>query len=234
MTLLEEAQAEVAALKPHPHYLSQYRAAETNYWQLIPDWIADDVAERRPARCLDIGCAYGTLLTYIKRLSGCAVDATDFTDIYLSPALQRKYSIRFAVNNIELDPFPWPPGYDIILLTEVLEHFNFQPTPTLKKIRHLLLPWGRLYLSTPDAATWGRTYKYYSDLASIPQPRESLRGRVVDDHLWQFTKEELEEVIDAAELRVIRFDYTSGRVQRHFNLTLVPRLLPLVPVTATG
>jgi len=154
VTLLEEAQAEIAALEPHPHYLSQYRAAETNYWQLIPDWIADDVAERRPARCLDIGCAYGTLLTYIKRLSGCAVDATDFADIYLSPVLQRRYSIRFAVSNIELDPFPWPPGYDIILLTEVLEHFNFQPTPTLKKIRDLLLPWGRLYLSTPDAATW--------------------------------------------------------------------------------
>lgn len=220
MNLLEAVQAEIATLEPHPYYLSQYRAAETDYWQLIPGWLADDVAERRPARCLDIGCAYGTLLTYVKRLSGCEVEATDFTDVYLSPALQKKYSIRFALNNIELDPFPWPPGYDIILLTEVLEHFNFHPTHTLRKIRDLLTPCGQLYLSTPEAATWGRTYKYYSALASIPPPREILRGQVVDDHVWQFTKEELEEVIDAAGLRVVRFDYTRGKVQRHFNLTL--------------
>jgi hypothetical protein len=38
----------------------------------------------------------------------------------------RKYGAHFAVNNIELDTFPWSPGDNIILLTEVLEDREVQ------------------------------------------------------------------------------------------------------------
>jgi predicted SAM-dependent methyltransferase len=46
-------------------------------------------------------------------------------------------------------------------MTEVLEHLNFHPVPTLKKVYNLLSENGALYLSTPDAYEWGKVNKYY-------------------------------------------------------------------------
>jgi SAM-dependent methyltransferase len=221
--LVTTCQDEVGTSDPHPYYLQAYRQAESTYWRQIPGWIARDVARRRPRHCLDIGCAYGTLLLYVRKLTACSAYGIDFVANYLSPALITRNDICFAVNNVELDPFPWPLHYDVIILTEVLEHFNFHPVPTLQKIRNLLVDDGALYLSTPDASQWGRTTKYYTKLADIPPPAPELHHRVVDDHVWQYTESELREVLEAADLRIRRFDYSSGVVFRHFNLTLERR-----------
>ena len=141
-----ESQDEVAAFDPHPYYLKAYRHEELQYWQHIPQWIFDDILEHQPSKCLDIGCAYGTLLVYIKQLSNCDAYGTDFLENCISPALVEKSNLRFSVNNIELDSFPWDCHYDVIIFTEVLEHLNFYAVPTLEKIRNLLSENGKLYL----------------------------------------------------------------------------------------
>src|SRR5262249_15441450 len=148
---LHSCQDEIQRLDPHPYYVSHYRPAEIFYWHHIAKWLYDDIHKHRPTNCLDIGCAYGTLLTYVKRLSNCKAYGIDFIEVYLSRSLITEYGLDFAVSNIELDALPWQETFDIILLTEVLEHFNFNPIPTLQKISGLLSPGGRLYLSTPDA-----------------------------------------------------------------------------------
>ncbi|CAG0987821.1 hypothetical protein ANRL3_02560 [Anaerolineae bacterium] len=218
--LLAQCQDRVAATGPNPYYLSAYRAAERAYWSKIADWMREDAALAPPRRCLDVGCAYGTLLLYAQALADCEVYGLDFLDCYLSPALAADAGIRFAVGNIELDPLPWPGPFDWIVFTEVLEHLNFQPLPTLLKLSSALSEDGRLYLSTPDAAQWGSTFKYYRRLADIPWPEESLRPGIVDDHVWQYTEQELFGVIEAAGLRVIRRGFSPGVGARHFNLVL--------------
>lgn len=220
MIILRESQNEVAALDPHPYYLTAYRQEEFHYWQHIPRWLYEDILEHQPSKCLDIGCAYGTLLVYIKKLSNCEAYGTDFVDTYISSTLVAKYNLHFAVNNIELDPFPWDCHYDIIVFTAVMEHLNFYAVPTLKKMRNLLSEDGKLYLSTPDASQWGKTMKYYSNYKEMPMPSPELRTQVVDDHVWHFSQEELFDVIYAAGLRLLRFDFTTSRPYRLFNLTL--------------
>ena len=220
MLRLKECQNEIAALNPHPYYLAAYRQQEYSYWQRIPRWIYLDVLERKPRNCLDIGCAYGTLLLYVKKLSNCDAYGTDFIDKYLSPAVVAKYNLHFCLNNIELDAFPWSYCYDSIIFTEVLEHLNFYAVPTLEKIGGLLSENGKLYLSTPDAAQWGKTTKYYSSYKAMPMPSAALRSQVVDDHVWQFSQDELFDVIRAAGLEILRFDFAPGSPNQHFNLTL--------------
>ena len=215
--LIRDAQDEVARLATHPHYARAYRAEETSYWQHIPQWILEDHRRLGFTRCLDIGCAYGTLAVFGRRL-GCAVYCTDFNGTYMSPLLRETYGLHYAVNNIELEPLPWPGQFDLIILTEVLEHFNFHPLPTLKKIRDLLTDDGRLYLSTPDAAEWGRQTKYYRSLEEIPLP--DAARQVVDDHLWQYDEKELLGVLEQAGFKVARQAYSPGVSARHFNLTL--------------
>ena len=189
----------------------------------IPNWIEKDNPAGTAKKLLDIGCGFGTLALYCKRKLNCEVYAVDFVDDFSTPhSLAKKYNWNFKVNNIELDNFPWNIKFDIILFTEVLEHFNFNPVPTLTKMRSLLSENGKLYLSTPDAAQWGRITKYYSDLSKLPYPAKGLP--VVDDHVYVFTKKEILQVLDAAGLKVQRFAYSPGLVSRHFNIALNPKI----------
>jgi SAM-dependent methyltransferase len=223
MRLLEECQREVAAFTTNPRYGAAYRADEFSYWSHIPGWIQEDASSRSLRRCLDVGCAYGTLLLFVRRLTGCEAFGTDFTNVYASAELFARRRMAFAVCNIELDEVPWPPPFDAIIFTEILEHLNFRATPTLGKLAGLLAPGGLIYLSTPDAAEWGRTTKYYADYEELPEPREELRAQVVDDHVWQFDERELLAVIEGAGLEVVRSAHSPGCPHRHFNLTLRAR-----------
>jgi hypothetical protein len=107
-------------------------------------------------------------------------------------------------------------------MTEVLEHLKFHPLYTMQKIRSLLNPKGRFYLSTPDAAEWGRT-KYYSNLADMPCLTGTGSSHSGDtcyaDHVYHFDKTELFELAQAAGFKVNRCAYSLGAKSRHLNLT---------------
>jgi len=218
LTILAKCQEEIASLEPHPNYPAEYRNWELFYWRHIPQWIMADHKRLKFKKSLDIGCAYGTLSLFCSRVCGCEVYCTDFIDVFISKALIRKYDFNFRVNNIELDPFPWQEKFDLIILTEVLEHFNFYPVPTLQKIISLLSENGRLYLTTPDAASWGKVTKYYSDLSDMPLPGKG--HQVIDDHVYVYTKDELFDVLSKAGIKIERFDYSHVNKARNFNLTL--------------
>jgi SAM-dependent methyltransferase len=219
MEAIQECQEVIAASEPHPHYMEAYRAEEAFYWRRIPQWLLKDFRRRAFERCLDIGCAYGTLALFCKKLFECDVFCTDFTDTYISPRLLRDFGLHFAKNNIELDPFPWDLKFDVILFTEVWEHLNFNPLPTLEKIRNLLSPNGRLYLSTPNAARWGRVSKYYGSVEEMPLPAPG--HTLIDDHVYVYQKNEMMGLLKKAGFRTERFGYSPGMTnRRHFNLTL--------------
>jgi SAM-dependent methyltransferase len=218
MATLAESQDEIERFGINPHYERAYRGAEFSYWRWILAWMNEDFRRSWPKRCLDVGCAYGTLLLMAKRLSGCGLYGIDSTTAFMSQALAMGNGIDFKICNIELEPLPWRWKFDAILMTEVLEHFNFQAAPTLRKLRDALAPAGRIYLSTPDAAEWGRVTKYYRDYASLPLP--SPEKHIVNGHIWQFSEDELRAVIADAGLRVTRMEYAPGAGHRHFNVTL--------------
>jgi SAM-dependent methyltransferase len=236
--VLHDCQQEIASRRNTPgpdihRYASRYRRAELGYWQHIPRWMREDFADRpadaRQLQCLDVGCAYGTLLLFAVKLLGCKPYAIDFVN-FIDSSLVNDYDINYAINNLEREPFPWDTRFDVILFTEVIEHLNFNAVPTLKKLRGLLAPGGRLYLSTPDASQWGRQTKYYARYADVPFFSADAPRPVIDDHVWQFDETELKQVVNDAGFRIVRQDYAPGnrmrrfpfpgRRARHLNLTL--------------
>ncbi len=207
----------VRADNPGGFYDRVYQHAEPYYWWQIPGWMEEDAAHRRVRRILDIGCGYGTLLSVAVTIYGAGGYCMDVTP-YLLPPVAARRNLQFARANVELDPIPWGDGFDVIIMTEVLEHFNFQPVPTLSKIRGALAPDGLLFLSTPDAGQWGKTQKYYRRLADIPMPAPGKP--FIDDHIWQYSEKELRRVLREAGFSVVRWDYAPGSNFRHFNVVL--------------
>jgi 2-polyprenyl-3-methyl-5-hydroxy-6-metoxy-1,4-benzoquinol methylase len=217
-----ECQKEIATSNPNPYYLQAYRDAEIWYWYHVPKWIAQLTNESiQVNKVLDIGGAYGTLALYCKHLFDCEIFMTDLTGSYLSDTLKCKNEINFSVSNIELDPLPWQHQFEIIIFTEVIEHLNFNPKPTLIKIRERLTDKGELFLTTPDAAEWGRKTDYFESLDSIPSP--SVGRPIIDNHVWQYSKKELIELFTVSGFRIEKFNYAPGTPNRHFNFQLAKR-----------
>jgi 2-polyprenyl-3-methyl-5-hydroxy-6-metoxy-1,4-benzoquinol methylase len=220
----KEITVRTSAPEPRKYgYAPKYRDSEFGYWAHIPGWVYQDfrqAADRsQKLRCLDVGCAYGTLLLHAIKSLRCEPYAIDFLR-YLDASLIDDYDIHYQINNIEREAFPWQVQFDVILFTEVLEHLNFNAGPTLEKLRGLLKPGGRLYLSTPDASQWGRQKRYYGKYSDLPMPTPNAASRVIDDHVWQFDENELRRLIADAGFEITRFDYSSGLGKRHFNVAL--------------
>ncbi len=213
---LAEAQERVAALTPHPNY-AVYRAQERLYWAAAPRWIAE-AGLTSTSRVLDVGCAYGTLAVFTRLAFRCRVHAVDFIEAYTPRELFRQLEIAFAVCNIEFDDPPFPPPFDLILFTEVLEHLNFHPVPTLTRLANLLRPGGSIILTTPDASEWGRVTTFYRRISDMPPP--ARRDNYFDGHVWQYWVHELLMVVDRAGLVPVAFEYSPGVAARHFNLLL--------------
>jgi SAM-dependent methyltransferase len=214
---VRECQREIISANHHSHY-SQYHKDEIFYWIHIPAWLQADHNESPIRHCLDIGCAYGTLALFCKKTLLCDTYCVDFINDFLSPSLIDKYALNFALRNIELDEIPWENKFDAIILTEVLEHFNFYAVPTLKKIKNILSKKGKLYLSTPDALEWGRITQYYSYFRDMPAPNH--QSEIIDTHIYQFNQAELFSLFDEAGLKVEQIAHSPGTNFRHFNLKL--------------
>ncbi len=201
------------------YYTNTYRKDETSYWVNLPVWIRRNAEHHKAPRVLDIGCGYGTLLAFTAEIYHAEPYCIDV--IHYLPPFGVAHGFHFTLGNIQLDPVPAPSSFDVILMTEVLEHFNFDPLPTLEKIHDALPPDGVFFLSTPDADEWGRQTKYYSRLKDLP-PADPSR-KFIDDHIWIYNKKELLRLVTDAGFRVNQLSYSPGMGHRHFNLELTKR-----------
>lgn len=193
------------------YYEKNYMTQEQFYWRPVPAWI--DQIEPVHA-VLDVGAAYGTLLTYVilnkKPFAAYAIDPVG----YMSRTLIEKLDINFVRIDFEREYFDAHTKFDLILFTEVIEHLNFHPLPTLLKLKSLLNPKGRLIITTPDAQEWGRITTYYPTLDAIPE-YDGRQSKWIDAHIWQYTKEELDDLFNKAGFAIEQFDYSPGVTARH-------------------
>ena len=209
------------------YYATEYRQAETSYWAQIPAWMKEDSLSIKGhrAQILDVGCGYGTLLSLAVEIYHGQGHCLDISE-YLPLAVRARYGLGFTAANIELAPFPGgsleSPDYDVIIMTEVIEHFNFHPLPTLRKLHAKLVPGGSLFLSTPDAEYWGRLYDFHQHLEDFRPPsnltEEGKHPETTDEHHWMYSREEITSVLESAGFQVVKIEHSPGVRGLHFNI----------------
>lgn len=209
---------------PRHYYTTTYADQELSYCGKVPFWMADYLPlVGKGARVLDIGAGYGTLASYSGLLTGAATIAYDRLPL-LTHEVCKAMNICRLLGDVEREQLPsYGTGWDAVIMTEVLEHFNFHPLPTLLKIRERLNPTGRIFLSTPDAASWGEC-NHYTSLSVIPPYDPSYMTYNIpswlDRHTWQYTEAELQALFKAAGLEVRRWSGSLSPGGRHFNVEL--------------
>jgi SAM-dependent methyltransferase len=99
-----------------------------------------------PMRVLDIGCATGSLLAFLRERgwSGTGLEISGPQADYA----RRERKLEVWNVPVEENQFP-PASFEVIHASHLIEHLN-HPRPFLREVRRLLAPGGVLILTTPN------------------------------------------------------------------------------------
>lgn len=183
---------------------------------------------KNKGRVLDIGCAYGFLLKYLKEMG------YEVYGIEISEQATQYAKLKYGLNVINkplkqagfLDNF-----FDVVTVWDVIEHFP-DPQLELLEIYRILKPNGILSIITPDSGSiqakiWGKNWVEY------------LRP---DEHIFFFSKKLLIsevkklgfEVVDnctAGKYVSVKFVLDRLKAYNKFFFTITEMLLKMIGLT---
>lgn len=138
--MLRKAARIIRDAKERPEWIEQY-------WEHHRDRIASDIelVNRLPGRIADIG-AMPYFTTLALHLAG-----RDIVAIDLDPQRLPMDDIEVLACNIEYEPLPLDDAsVDVVLFSEVFEHLRIDLLHTVRELRRILSPSGRLLVTTPN------------------------------------------------------------------------------------
>lgn len=194
--IVRRVQDEIAERCPNENYASHYRHFEYGFWSSLLPFLRALHQVKGPQKVLDIGCGYGTLLGLLSGW-GWEVHGTDLLPItvLLGRETADFYGIRFKRSNIEKQDLPYEAGeFDVVVMTEILEHFHFQPTAPLGRALRVLRPGGHLLLATPALGHGWSAEEYSEPFESIPEYNDSVPIEA-ERHMKIYSPEELERLL---------------------------------------
>ena len=141
---------------------------------------------RGGGRLLDVGCNEGRGLSLYAD-NGFQVEGLELNEAAAALARQR----GFPVHTTPLAQFRPQEPYDVVVLANVLEH-AWDPLVMLAQVRRLLRPGGEVWISCPNGASlWRRIFG------------PAWVNWHVPFHLWHFSPQTLQELLDAANFSII-------------------------------
>lgn len=126
--------------------------------------------------------------------------------------IKQKYSDRINVEYgyVEMTDFVLKNQYELIILTEVFEHFALNPVNMMRKLANALAENGQIMLTTPN---WGPAY-IYKTWEDLPDPSEISNDRYMQliqaGHVYQYSKDELIDIFLRSGLKVENYSISDS------------------------
>ena len=176
--------------------MEAYSAKEGEYFSNARrDYVAE-LPLNRDAKILEVGCGDGATGALALQEKKCSV----YCGVELSPTVAERARGRITqvvAGDVEKIELPWPPGtFDVLILSEVLEHF-VDPWAVLEKLRPLMKSSGRVLASSPNVA-------HYKILLMLFRGNWMLTDSGLMDrtHLRWFTPISYRELFESTGFRV--------------------------------
>lgn len=122
------------------------------------------------------------------------------------PKFIKDNDINIQRGYIETDDFQGE--YDIILLTQVIEHFVYNPISTLNKLKKMMKPNAYLVVSTPmKRNTSPKFFESWRDLPIVNEETAKLNSEFMciseQNHVYEYSMEEIEELFNEVGLKIV-------------------------------
>jgi 2-polyprenyl-3-methyl-5-hydroxy-6-metoxy-1,4-benzoquinol methylase len=151
-------------------------------------------------RVLDVGCSSGYLAQPLAARGNTIVGIELDAD---AARAAEEFCEHVLVGDIETMDLPLEPAsFDVVLCGDVVEHLR-DPVAALGRLRPLLVPGGRLVVSTPNVANWAIRLSLLGG-----RWRYTDRGILDRSHTYLFTRASLRDALEAAGYRVERIDFS--------------------------
>ncbi|HKV53227.1 MAG TPA: methyltransferase domain-containing protein [Candidatus Binataceae bacterium] len=161
----------------------------------------------RPRRVLEVAAGDGALCACLA-VDGIAAVANDLRAASLQEALacfKNADSIGIAPGNLfDLDPAQTG-RFDLVIACEVIEHVA-HPDDFLRHLKALLLPNGRLLLTTPNGSYFHNRLPNLGEIDDLEKLESGQFKPDADGHLFAITPAELRTLAAQAALRVETID----------------------------
>jgi 2-polyprenyl-3-methyl-5-hydroxy-6-metoxy-1,4-benzoquinol methylase len=174
-----------------------------------------------PADLIELGAAPGAQCIDLARLGYhvTAVDLGEASDAWGDEESQSMSAafVRAGIDLVlwDLDKTPYPlddASFDIVVMTEVLEHLRDYPLLALREVRRILRPGGLLVLTTPNAASLQRRARLLAGRSVHTPLSDWMFGLPHARHAREYTAQELQELVAETALEVVSVD------GRHFHI----------------
>lgn len=197
------------ALKVFKKY-KQIKGAEQYVQGLAP--LYEEIYKNLPEskKTWDVGTAYGVMALACK-LRGDAVTGTDMTDKFSNLEMFKDQSIRFLKWDVEKESIKSERA-DLVVFTEILEHLNSDPLPTIKKLYNITKTGGYVVCSTPAKELWGTPAAMNKQMGKkspgLWNDKESWRdipeykGKWHDEHTYHYDQFELVSLFTEAGFEI--------------------------------
>lgn len=161
---------------------------------------------------LDIGIAYGFYDIVLKSKYGMDITGLELEEnITAYCSLCTDADVKVVPGRISNEPLPFSDeSYNVIILSEVLEHLRVPPLKALGEIRRILRPSGHLLLLTPNIARLGNIMRLVlgrnilEPIADDAELDDIIEGVT---HVREYTMGELEWLLSMSGFTVVRKYY---------------------------
>lgn len=198
------------------------KSTEWSHWAYL--W-GEKLLSNNRNKVLEIGPGYGLMTAVLMRMyQNISVDWIIFgsedellrtnRDEY-AKSLQKvkekyKERIKTKYGYIEMGDYTIRDKYDLIIMTEVFEHFALNPVNTIRKLAAALKDGGRIILTTPN---WGHIHIYdsWTELQNGEEITDIDYLRLIEcGHIYQYSKDELFSVFKQAGLSVEKYELSDS------------------------
>ena len=239
LSLVKEA---ACAIKPEDPQLESWYGGyvEDHLERLAFDlgYLVDEYSQPARVRVLEVGCT-PPILTRAMKAQGFEVVGVDVQPARFGSSLEEA-GIRVERARLGLDALPFAErAFHVILMNEIFEHINGNLLFALSEVFRVLLPGGRLYVSTPNLRSLvglrnylfrGRAYSCCGDLYEEYAKLERY-GHM--GHVREYTVVEVSEFLSRIGFSIDGIIY-RGRCPGRYRLLggVFPQLRPFFSVLA--
>ncbi len=181
------------------------------YWHLskfktVLEFIEPIIKTKNSAKVLEIGCAGGTLIRFLKKyLPACKFWGLDLSQPMIDYAKNHTPDVFFDVGDVNSASYP-EDFFDVILVIETFEHL-LNPEKSLRKIKKFLKNTGSIILLTQLEKKF--TFRIIWWLW------KKGKGRVWQDaHSQKFNLADLERIFKKSGFRIVK----SGRLHARMSV----------------